>query len=81
MVATSGRSRAFVSCAVVLVRFRSWACVGVHLRLWAAGFVRGCVFQCGTLVVRRGRSCCSRVVAGGVSFVVVGRVTWALLLM
>ena len=28
-----------------------------------------------------GRSWCSRVVAGGVSFVVVGRVTWASLLM
>ena len=76
------RSRAFISCTVVFVRFRSWACVLVHGH--SLSFVGGqlCLWVCvsvwwyagGGLVVCCGLSCCSRVVAGGVSFVVVGHV-------
>ena len=46
-----GRSSRARSSSFVSIRGRASSCVGVRLRLWAAGFVRGCAFQCGTLVV------------------------------
>ena len=68
---------------------RPWAFLFVRGRSFS--FVCGRLFSCacvsvswcavGRLVDPRGRSWCSRVVAGGVSFVVVGHVTWASLLM
>ena len=79
----------FILCVVIFICFRSWACVLVRGRSFLFVGSRLCSWVCvsvwwyagGGLVVRHGHSCCSHVVAGGVSFVVVGRVMWALLLM
>ena len=63
----------------VFVRGRSFSFMGGRLCSCVCVSVSWCVI--GRLVDPRGPSWCSRVVAGGVSFVVVGRVTWASLLM
>ena len=67
------------SWAFLFVRGRSFSFVCDRLFSCACVSVSWCAI--GRLVDPRGRSWCSRVVAGGVSFVVVGRVTWASLLM
>ena len=80
------------SWAFISVSGHASSSVGVHLRSWAfilsyrwpALFVRMCfgiVVRRWEVVDPRGRLWCSRVVAGGASFVVVGHVTWASLLM
>ena len=80
------RGRSF---PLVGMRPRPWAFLFVRGRSFL--FVCGRLFSCacvsvswcavGRLVDPRGRSWCSHVVAGGVSFVIVGRVTRASLLM
>ena len=65
--------------AFVFVRGRSFPFMGGWLCLCMCVSVLWCAV--GRLVDPCGRSWCSHVVAGGVSFVVVGHVTWALLLM
>ena len=68
------RLQAVVSCAVVFVPVCSFPFVGMCRCL-----VSWCTV--GRLVDPRGCSWSSHVVAGGVSFVIVGHVTWASLLM
>ena len=63
----------------IFVRGRSFSFVCGRLCSCACVSVSWCTI--GRLVDPRGRSWCSRVVAGGMSFVVVGRVTWASFLM